>query len=79
MNTFTGIIEDQKAEARSRAAYKAVLTRKADKYRAGNDARRDMDLAIIGVRGDRDLSNCSITYRKAYRAEMVKISTQFTS
>jgi len=63
--------------ARSERSFKAAWTRKLEADRAKRDAQYDLDRALIlGERSDRDVwaPGVTVTYRKTYRAEMVRLT-----
>jgi hypothetical protein len=83
MNTkFSDLTQDdldRMDAARSERGYKAAWTRKLEADRAKRDAQRDLDLQLVlGERADRDTwaAGVTATYRKTYRDERIRLTTQ---
>ena len=69
---------DRMDAARSMRSFRAAMTRKREADRAKQDAWNDRERRLfLGEWSERDLwaEGVTVTYRKAYRAEAIRLAT----
>lgn len=73
---FTQDDLDRQDQAKRDRSFKSALTRRYEKERAKRDAHNDLErLLILGESTDRDLYAGTVTYRKEYRKEIIRLTS----